>query len=261
MEKRLQKRLNKLLLNILGKNPAEFLLVGDKEGWIRLKDLHKVLSEEKMLPFLTPSSLKQYFCLYRPGQFEIREKEGLVRARPESIRPGIFDYPPKEPPPFLFCPIRPRAYFSVEKRGIGPQGKTWLCLCASRDAARVVGRRFHHAPLIIKVLSREAFNQGHIFHYAGSELYLTREWLEPVWLKLPPAPKKSLEMEQEKNEKNKKEKKVMPSGSEERDDDTPILPGSFMPSLDYFQEFVAEKGKRARRRAKKERIKGKRKKR
>ncbi len=261
MDKRQQKRLNKLLLNILGKNPAEFLLVGDKEGWIKLKELHKVLLEEKLAPFLTPSTLKQYFCLYRPSQFEIREKEGLVRARPESTRPGIFDYPPKKPPPFLFCPIRPKAYFSVKKRGIDPQGKTWLCLCASRDAAKVLGKRFHHAPLIVKVLSRDAFNQGHIFHYAGSELYLTKEWLEPVWLKLPSLPKNILEREQDAAEKNKKEKKAEPSGSEKRGDEIPILPGSFMPSIDYFQELVAEKGKRARRRAKKERIKGKRKKR
>jgi len=260
MDKRQQKRLNKLLINILAKNPAEFLLVGDKEGWIRLKELHKVLSEEKMVPFLTLSTLKQYFCLFRPSEFEIREKEGLVRAKPESIKPGIFDYAPKEPPPFLFCPIRPRAYFSVKKRGIGPQGKTWLCLCASRDAAKTLGKRFHHAPLIIKVLSRDAFSQGHIFHYAGSELYLTKGWLQPTWLNLPPAPKRP-EREQDAAQKNNKEKKVGPSGPKKRDDDTPILPGSFMPSMDYFQELVAEKGKRARRRAQKERIKGKRKKR
>ena len=261
MDKRQQKRLNKLLLNILGKNPAEFLLVVDKEGWIRLKDIYKVLSEEKIAPFSSLNSLKQYFCLYRPQQFEIREKEGLVRARPEFIKPGVFDYRPKEPPPFLFCPIRPKAYFSVGKRGIGPQGKTWLCLCASRDAAKVLGKRFHHAPLIVKVLSRDAFNQGHIFHYAGSELYLTKKWLEPEWLQLPSPPKNILEREREAAEKNKKEKKTGSSRPEKRDNEIPTLPGSFMPSLDHFQELVAEKGKRARRRARKERIKGKRKKR
>ncbi len=260
MDKRQEKRLKKILINILAKNPAEFLLVGSEDGWIRIADLHKALMEEKLMPFMTPKTLEQYFTLYRPQEFEICQGKRLVRARPQHVAEGTFIYAPKEPPPFLFVPIRPKAYFAVEKGGIGPQhGKKWLILCASRQRATILGKRFHPKPLIVKVEARSAHLSGHPFHYAGSELYLTRQRLEPTWLKLPPIPAKEKGLIAEKTQKDEVKAKAKPEKPVEEYEEKPFLPGSFTPSAAYFEEFSREKERRARRRSHKSRIRKKRK--
>ena len=252
MDKRQRKKLTKILLNLLAKNPAEFLLIGSSDGWIKIADIHKALLEEKLMPFLTPKVLEQFFCLYRPKEFEIHQENHTVRARPDLIREDLFQYRPKNPPPFLFVPIRPKAYFAVEKGGIGPpHGKEWLLLCASRQRATILGKRFHPAPLIIKVLSEAAHLSGHPFHYAGSELYLTKEWLQPQWLQLPPAP--SLKEESTDNQQATKDKEARDKSEKlnEEYEEKPFLPGSFIPSFAYFEEYAKEKGKRAQRRSRK----------
>ncbi len=262
MNKREQKRLNKILLNLLGKNPGRFLLVGNSHGWIRLADVHKALMEEKIAPFLTPKSLRQYFCLYRPPGLEMREEEGLVRAKPEVRDAAIFDYEEKPPPDSLFCGVRPKALHVVEQKGMGPQGRTYLPLCASRQKARRLGKRFHHSPIIIKVLARAAHDSGHLFHYAGSELYFIKDWLGPEWLIIPQVSVKRIEKKSKTcAAKEAKDETKSSRPDKNRDDKTPFLPGSFLPSPEYLERFTGEKYRRARRRTKKEMLRRKKKKR
>ncbi len=264
MNKRQLAKLKKLLVNILAKNPGEFFIVSENEdGWVSISDVHKALMEIDAT-FITPKGLLQYFSLYRPVEFQVDADKSMVRARPEIVKDGLFSYTPKNPPPYLFVPIRPKAYFSVEKRGIGPQGKVWLPLLASRRRAKTYGKRFHQSPLIIKVLSETAHSLGHAFYYAGSELYLTDSWIEPTLLEMPRAPVRRKQEESVDNvrKRGKREKKDGVNKNryekcQESEDEKTILPGTFMPSIEAFENFYREKERRARKRAKKAKIKKK----
>ncbi len=258
MNKRQIKQLDKVLLNILSKNPADFLLVADHDGWIPLADLHKALMEEKIFPFLTPSALRQHFLLYKPKGLEIHQDGAMVRAIPGVAPSNLFSYVEKIPPPVLFVPIRPKAFFAVEKKGIGPQARKWLLLCASRQNAIRLGKRFHNKPSIIKVMSGVAHDAGLAFHYAGGELYLTNNWIEPTFLQMPRPPVKRSEKEDHILRKQDKSGKISSSGIKEKEAlEQDQLPGSFLPSVEYFEIFSKQKERRAKRLSKKERFKKK----
>ncbi len=246
-KKRLQK-LKKLLLNLLAKNPAEFMLVSDTDGWIRIGDIHKALMEIGV-SYLTPRSLLQYFLLYGFEEFETDEKNKLVRAR--TAKDGVFSYMPKNPPAFLFIPIRPKAFFTVERQGIGPQGRKWLPLFASRAKANIFGKRFHHSPLIIKVLAGLAHGAGTIFYYAGSQLYLIDSWIDPGLLSMPQAPNIKRDDACNKTDRDKIKDRENPSKAEKESEGEHILPGTFMPSIEVMEDFYREKERRARKRAQK----------
>ncbi len=258
MDKRQIKKLDKVLLNVLAKNPAEFLLVAHHDGWIPLADLHKALMEEKIFPFLTPSALRQHFLLYKPRGLEIDQDGDMVRAIPGDAPSSLFSYPEKTPPPVLFVPIRPKAFFAVEKRGIGPQARKWLLLCASRQNALRLGKRFHNKPSIIKVMSGLAHDAGLVFHYAGAELYLTNNWIEPTFLQMPRAPVKRSEKDDNILGKQGRSGRTSSSGSKVKEAlEQEQFPGSFLPSVEYFEIFSKQKERRAKRLSKKERFKKK----
>ena len=254
MDKKQLQKLKKLLLNLLAKNPSEFMLVTEADGWLRITDIHKALMEIGVT-HLTPKALLQYFLLYGFNEFETDEKNKLVRAR--LPREGIFLYRPKNPPPFLFVPIRPKAFWATEKQGIGPQGKKWLPLFASRSKALIFGKRFHHSPLIIKVLAEMAHQAEIIFYYAGSQLYLIDSWIDPAFLRMPQAPIRKRDDTTDKRDKSGARSKKHSLEAEEKNKEGSVLSGTFMPSIEVVEDFYREKERRARKRAQKTRKKRK----
>jgi len=183
MDKRERKTFNKLLLAMLARNPAEFRLVSTGGGWIKIKDIHKALQEERLFTHLTPGQIEQYLLIYRPDGLEISEK--WVRAVPEALHADIFDYPETRPPRILYLPIRPKASVRVEEHGIAASRESrWLVLSASMDTALLLGKRFHDNPVICKVMAGKAHDSGAVFRFAGADLYLV-ERLEQRWLEVP----------------------------------------------------------------------------
>ena len=49
-----QKQLSKLIQYILGRNPYEFGLVPDREGFVKIKELLKALNEETLFRNVLP---------------------------------------------------------------------------------------------------------------------------------------------------------------------------------------------------------------
>ncbi len=252
MDKKKLQKLKKLLLNLLAKNPSEFMLVSEADGWLRITDIHKALMEIGGT-HLTPKTLLQYFLLYGFNEFETDEKNKFARAR--VPREGIFSYRPKNPPPILFVPIRPKAFWTIEKQGIGPQGKKWLPLFASRSNALIFGKRFHHSPLVIKILAEMAHLAGTVFYYAGSQLYLVESRIDPAFLKMPraPASKKDSAPDRRAKDGSVPKKHALEPGKKEKEG--ALLTGTFMPSIEAVEDFYREKERRARKRAQKTRRK------
>ncbi len=183
MDKRQRKKFDKLLFNMLARNPAEFRLVGDGQGWIPIRDLHKALLEEGLFKGMTPAGIQQHVLLFRPKGLQV--SDGKIRALPEYVEPGIFEYRSSMPPHTLFMPIRPRAVFHVENHGLtAPKEKGWLILFSSRKDALLYGKRFHNQPVLCKIRAEEANRDGVGFRYAGGGLYLSKR-IERQWLILP----------------------------------------------------------------------------
>ncbi len=244
MDKRQRKKFNKLLFNMLARNPARFRLIGDREGWIRIKDIHKALLEERLFHGLSPRSIEQHLMLFKPEGFEV--SEGRARAFQGLQAPGIFDYEISRPPAVLFTPLRPRALIHVENSGLSCRDPgRWIILFSSRKEALLFGKRFHNNPVLCKVNALEASQAGVEFRHAGASLYLAKE-IERHWLVLPQIQADSrAETEKESRLKERDQSETGAGAGDFRE------PGSFFPSVSAFEElFPKDAGFRKRKKGK-----------
>ena len=229
---------------MLGRNPAEFRLIGDEGGWISIRDIHKALLEEKLFSGMTPRGIEQYLLLFRPEGFEA--SEGKVRVLPELQKPGIFDYQPARPPDMLFAAIRPRALTHADISGLTATGeKRWIVLFSSRKEALLFGKRFHNRPVLCKIIAEKAAQDGAIFLHAGAGLYLSRK-IGRQWLVLPQIKEKLV---RDKSKKELSEKGTL----NELDSETEFIRhiGSFSPSTASFEELFHIGSGRSKRRSRK----------
>ena len=230
---------------MLARNPASFRLIGDEDGWIRIRDIHKALLEEKLFPAMTPRSIEQHFMLFRPDGFEC--EDGRVRAVPGIQAPGIFTYRPASPPEMLFSVIRPRALHHVHVEGLSSsRERSWLVLHSSRKEAIVYGRRFHNQPLVCKIEAGKADRNGVRFFHAGQGLFLSKK-IDRQWLILP-------EIKEGPDAEGRKTKSRPDKISLEGQDKVVDLrgKGTFSPSVSSFEElFQKNSGKRPRKRTRK----------
>ncbi len=245
MDKRQRRKFDKLLLNMLARNPASFRLVADEGGWVRIRDIHKALLEEKLFPGMTPAGIKQHLLLFRPAGFECSDKR--IRALPGLQSPGIFDYKIATPPEKLFTPIRPRALRHVDGHGLTAAGEAgWIVLLSSRKDALLFGKRFHNRPVLCKITAAKASQGGETFRHAGSGLYLS-EKVERQWLILPEI-REETASEKQKTEPNTGIQTAESAGREETFRDA----GSFFPSASSFEAlFQKDAGAGRKRRSKK----------
>ncbi len=232
---------------MLARNPASFLLIGDLGGWIRIKDIHKALMEEKLFPAMTPARIEQHLRLFAPEGFEISGK--MVRALPGVQANGLFDYQPSSPPPMLFAAIRPKALRHVTSSGLfASEGGRRIVLFSSRKNALVFGKRFHPRPVICKIIASQAGQNGVTFFYAGSGVYLADK-IDTQWLILPEVKEEPVE--------NKTNVQKAPRGRPAAANDTgwqghAAEAGSFIPTVAAFEElFKKDAGATGKRRSRK----------
>ena len=248
MDKRQRRKFDKLLLNMLARNPASFRLVADEGGWVRIRDIHKALLEEKLFPGMTPAGIEQHLLLFRPTGFECSDKR--ARALPGLQSPGIFDYQAAAPPEMLFAPIRPKALRHVDGHGLSAADKTgWLVLLSSKKDALLFGKRFHNRPVLCKITAAKANQAGVTFRHAGSGLYLS-EKVERQWLILPEI-REEAALDKQKTESNAGIKAAEPTGREEAFRDA----GSFFPSASSFEALFQKDAGAGRKRRSKTRAK------
>ncbi len=244
MDKRNRRRLSKLIFAILARNPFEYGLIPDEEGWVKTKDLHYALMQTGAFRSLSVKGLEQFFDLFRPDKMEKDQRR--VRVLPEFHATGLLEFQQAEPPAVLYIPVRPRAHAHVAEKGMRPPGESkWILLWPEREQALKAGMRRDREPIIGILNSRDALAHGAVFFRAGEDLYLT-QWIEPGWLELPPVPEIMEKAVDNKVKKEKpatmvKDKTVQPKN----------MPGSFIPEFPgQWPEWYGEKeGKRARRRS------------
>ena len=176
-------KLAKFLHYILGRRPAEFGLVPDGSGYVKIKELLKALHEEDGWRHVRRPHLDEIvMVLPRPG---IQLKEDGIRAADRSRLQA--PRPARDLPKLLFVGIRRRAQAHVLERGLIPAGGR-LVLSSDRDLALRMGRRMDQQPVILTVNVQQALDRGIRFSQFGDSLFIT-EALPSDCLSGPPLPK------------------------------------------------------------------------
>ena len=160
--------LAKLLTYILGRRPDEFGLVTDKNGFVKIKDLLKALTEEEGWKYVRRSHLDEILYSLPEPPFEILDKQIRANCRDELSLPK----PAHNLPRLLFTCIRKRAYRSVADKGIFPTGYHQVVLSSNQDLAKRIGKRTDQDPVMLTIQVQKSIAKGVTFYQAGEALYL-----------------------------------------------------------------------------------------
>ena len=104
---------------ILGRQPDEFGLALDQEGFVRLKDLIKAICEEPGWGYVRKSHINEVLITLRDHPFLVQDDRIRVENADDGVRPvsGVI------PPRLLYYCVRRKAYPVVCQKGIAPMGQ------------------------------------------------------------------------------------------------------------------------------------------
>ena len=180
--------LAKLITFILGRRPDEFGLVTDTEGFVKIKELLKAITEEAGWKYVRQSHLDEILYSLPDPPFEISGKQIRAKHREQLARPN----PVRKLPKLLFTSIRRRAYRSVLDKGIFPTGYYQVVLSSSRDLAERMGKRIDQDPVMLSVHVQKSVENGVSFYQTGEALFLA-ESIPASCFSGPPLPKEKTE--------------------------------------------------------------------
>ena len=180
--------LAKFIAYVLGRRPDEFGLVTNKEGFVKIKDLLKAITEEKDWKYVRRFHLDEILYSLPNPPFEIFDQQ--IRAKRRDYLPEI--HPAGDPPKLLFTCIRKRAYPSVLEKGIAPAGYHHVILSSDRELAERIGKRTDREPVTLTVHAQKSVENGVMFYQAGESLFLSKS-IPQGCFSGPPLPKEKAE--------------------------------------------------------------------
>jgi putative RNA 2'-phosphotransferase len=182
--KKSPKRLAKLLDYILGRRPDEFGLVTDSDGYIKIKELLKALSEEEGLSYVRRAHLDEILLTLSDPSFEI--SHNTIRAKDRRYLPEhVYAM---DPPKLLYHCVRQKAYPHVCAKGIHPTGYSRVILSSNLELARRMGKRIDRSAILLTVQVQSCLEKGVVFFTAGEALFLA-DFIPPGCFSGPPLPK------------------------------------------------------------------------
>ncbi|MFH1992821.1 MAG: RNA 2'-phosphotransferase [Pseudomonadota bacterium] len=177
-------QLSKLIAYALGRKPDEFGLVPDADGFIKIKELLKVIHEEDGLKYVRRAHLEEILITQPNPPIEI--KGNLIRA---TYRDKLPQYTPAQDlPKLLYTCVRRRAYPIVLEKGLFPTTYYRVILSSDRDLAERIGKRIDPMPVLLTVQADKSAQAGTMFYSAGDTLFLT-ESIHKDCFTGPPLPK------------------------------------------------------------------------
>jgi len=212
------------MVYVLGHRPDEFGLVPDAEGFVRLKDLVKAISEEPGWGYVRKFHIHEVLITCREDAF-VTEDDRIKAAHPhESVSPA----PGVVPPKLLYHCVRRKAYPVVCQEGLGSTGQHHVFLATTEDMARRMGKRRDSKPVLVAVQAQRASEAGVAFSIQGELIYMV-DHVPVGYFTGPPLPK-----ERKGATKPKKEIPLTPEN----------LPGSFTLDMERSHELQQQGLKR-----------------
>jgi putative RNA 2'-phosphotransferase len=163
------KQLDKLMSYILGRRPDEFGLVLNDQGFVRLKDLLKAISEEPGWGYVRKSHIHEVLMTSCKKPFVLENDKIKAVCRDDALNSKEEVFPPK----LLYHSVRRRAYHVVRQQGIMPLGQSRVLLATTEELAKRMGKRRDPAPVLLTVQAQRALEAGVRFCKQGEFIYMT----------------------------------------------------------------------------------------
>jgi len=167
-KRRNPKQLEKFVAYVLGRRPDEFGLVLDDQGWIRLRDLVRAISEEPGWGYVRKSHIHE--ILITAAKKPVVLDDERIRAADRD------DIPHREegvsPPKLLYHCLRRRAHSAVAEKGIRTSGQAELLFATTKELAQRMGKRRDTEPVLLTVQAQRACEAGIKFLKYGEFIYI-----------------------------------------------------------------------------------------
>jgi len=196
------KRFSKFADYVLGHRPDEFGLVPDEDGYVKIKDFLKAISEEDGWRHVRRSHIDEIFYTVPDPPIEIQTER--IRAGNRGQLPASILQP--HPPKLLYTCIRRKAYAHVLEKGITPTALPQVVLSSSRQMAERLGNRIDRSPIVLTVQVEKAIRKNTLFHQVGESLFLADSIL-PGCFTGPPPPKQKPEPQRKPDSKDAERQK------------------------------------------------------
>ena len=184
VQQRPLKQLSKFISYILGHKPAEFGLVPDRDGFVKIKEFLKAVREEEGLKYIRGSDIDEILITIFNPPIEI--KDNYIRAKHRDNLPR--HNPAQTLPKLLYTCVRRKAYPFVLDKGIFPMGFSHVILSSKPEMAERIGKRKDRMPVLLTVQTRKSLEKGTLFYEAGDTLFLA-ESIRTGCFTGPPLPK------------------------------------------------------------------------
>ncbi|MBU0994434.1 MAG: RNA 2'-phosphotransferase [Proteobacteria bacterium] len=235
------KAFTKLLEYCLGRNPYEFGLVPDQDGFVKTRELLKAINEENGFHHIRISHIHELTTTLSPPTLEIHESS--IRAVNRELLPETKI--PQELPKILYTCIREKAYPHVLEKGIQPSSSHKIILSDHRDMIERIGNRQGKHPVILHVNVAQAENAGVLFTQHGESIYLAK-FIPPDCFSGPPISK------QKKAAKPKSAPKKRQDHTLSETSDSDVSPGHTVSSTKARKDRESWKNNKKRIRRQKE---------
>ena len=163
-------KLSKEVSYALRHAPWEYELELDEEGWVDtiqlLSSLHECriwqnLSERDLHVMIEKSDKKRHEIL-----------GGKIRALYGHSIPQRIVKEPKLPPEILYHGTARRFIPSIKVEGLKPQSRQYVHLSGDAETASLVGKRRDDKPILLKIKSLAAWNDGIVFYHGNEKVWL-----------------------------------------------------------------------------------------
>jgi len=150
--------------------PQKYGLELDKAGWVKLDDLICALRKNPQYSNLELKDIEKAIRDSDKKRHEIHE--GKIRALYGHSVARKIDRAHERPPNILYHGTANRFISSILKTGLQPKGRQHVHLSEDIETAIVVGTRRDSQPVLLKVNSLQAYNDGVVFYYADDNIWL-----------------------------------------------------------------------------------------
>lgn len=163
------KQLEKFLFYVLAKRPDEFGLMLNIDGFAKITDLIKAVSEEEGFRYIRESHLKEILFSTPEPIFEISDDR--IRA---TDRSGIEKFE-NTIPKLLYYAVKRKAYGHILEKGILPDHHySHIVLSSDQNMALRIGKRKDSKPVIVTIPTSIAVAEDVDINRIGETLYISR---------------------------------------------------------------------------------------
>lgn len=151
--------------------PWEYELELDENGWVELSQLLESLKLDNKWKNLTERDIVEMINQSDKKRHEIYY--GKMRALYGHSTLNKIILEKKNPPEILYHGTARRFIDNIKLNGLLPMGRQYVHMSADVETAIIVGKRRDLKPVILKINSKKACNEGIDFYHGTDKIWLS----------------------------------------------------------------------------------------